>query len=312
MARHAVAVQTLVVSLNPAIDLEWQVSEVRWEEKNTIESERRWAGGKGVNVARWLRFLGGHPRLLLPAGGDSGRELVTRIRAEKLPMHMVPIQEATRVDIIVTTSDARQLRFNPRGPVVSATEWRSVIKALDQELAKSSLVILSGSMPRGADTSLYARIVKRAHHAGARVLLDCDGPAFAAAVKERPFLVKPNQHELEQWCGRSLRTDKALKAAAMELSGQTGGWVLVSRGAKPACLVHRDQDTFIQAAPLPLKPQTTVGAGDALLAGVASQLENDAPPAAWLTWGVTAGAAATQCQAGEMPNRRQFDQWLKQ
>ncbi len=303
--------QTLVLSLNPAIDLEWQVREVRWEEKNTIESERRWAGGKGVNVARWLRFLGGHPRLLMPAGGSSGRELVTRIRAEGLPVHIVPIQEATREDIIVTTVETKQLRFNPRGPLVSTAEWRNIDKVLDQELRKSSQIIISGSMPRGAEPTLYARIVKRACQSGVRVLLDCDGPAFAAAVKERPFLVKPNQHELEQWCERSLRTDKALKTAAMELSRQTGGWVLVSRGPKPACLVHNDLDTFIQAPPPPLKIQTTVGAGDALLAGVASRLEQDAPPETWLKWGVTAGVAATQCQAGELPKRRQFDQWLK-
>ena len=57
---------SLIVALNPSIDLEWRVDQVRWEEKNTIESERRWAGGKGVNVARWLRHLGGKPRLLLP------------------------------------------------------------------------------------------------------------------------------------------------------------------------------------------------------------------------------------------------------
>ena len=71
----------LVLSLNPAIDVEWCVDRVLWEEKNLIRSERRWAGGKGVNVARWLRFLGGRPQLLVPLGGASGAELKRQIRA---------------------------------------------------------------------------------------------------------------------------------------------------------------------------------------------------------------------------------------
>src|SRR5512136_1634064 len=107
---------TLILALNAAIDVEWRVDVVRWEEKNNIRSERRWAGGKGVNVARWLRHLGGKPQLLLPLGGQPGVELARHLREEKLPAEIIPLCQPTRVDVIVTTAAGRQLRFNPPGP----------------------------------------------------------------------------------------------------------------------------------------------------------------------------------------------------
>ncbi|KAF0176610.1 MAG: hypothetical protein FD161_2972, partial [Limisphaerales bacterium] len=67
--------QILVIGLNPAVDVEWRVGSLHWDEKNTVLGERRWAGGKSVNVARWLRHLGARVRLLVPLGGATGAEL---------------------------------------------------------------------------------------------------------------------------------------------------------------------------------------------------------------------------------------------
>src|SRR5262249_26725694 len=117
----------LVVALNPSIDVEWRVDQVHWEEKNSILSERRWPGGKGVNVARWLQRLGLEPRLLLPAGGAKGIELIRGLRKMQLPARVVRIKEETRANIIVTTGVPGQLRFNPLGPKLSAREWRGFL-----------------------------------------------------------------------------------------------------------------------------------------------------------------------------------------
>src|SRR5262245_64206789 len=87
----------LVLALNPSIDAEWRVDDVLWEEKNNVHSERRWAGGKGINVARWLQHLGSQPQLLLPLGGKTGGELAGYLRAEKIPAHVIRLREPTRV-----------------------------------------------------------------------------------------------------------------------------------------------------------------------------------------------------------------------
>jgi 6-phosphofructokinase 2 len=87
-----------VTSLNPAIDAEWRVDDVLWEEKNIVYTQRRWPGGKGVNVARWLKFLGADSELLIPLGGPAGREMKHGLRLLKLMARVVPLQEETRVN----------------------------------------------------------------------------------------------------------------------------------------------------------------------------------------------------------------------
>src|SRR5580765_3272351 len=121
-------VQALVFACNPSIDAEWHVEDVLWEEKNNVQSERRWAGGKGINVARWLKHLGGKPKLLLPLGGKTGDELGGYLRKEKIPSHLIRLGNPTRVNVIVTTNAGRQIRFNPLGPKLLGAEWNKLIE----------------------------------------------------------------------------------------------------------------------------------------------------------------------------------------
>ncbi len=302
----------LVLSLNPAVDLEWIVPVVRWNEKNTIEAERRWAGGKGVNVARWLRHVGCRLKLMIPLGGAPGDEMRAALRREKIPTRIIPLHEASRVDAVVTAADGRQLRFNPRGPRLAESEWRRLEKEFKSLLKQSRLLVISGSMPPGAPVDLYARWTRMAQGQGLQALVDCDGPVFAEAVKAGPFLVKPNAHELAQWIGKPLKGIAELRAAAVALSQATGGWVAVSRGPQAAWLLRAESGEFYQATPPAMEIQTTNGAGDAMLAGMAGRILHDAEPADWLRHGVATGVAATQCPAGTTPTQEVFDCCIKQ
>ncbi len=289
----------LVLALNPSIDAEWRVDDVLWEEKNNVASENRWAGGKGINVARWLNHLGCKTRLILPLGGLTGKELASYLQKEKLPAQIIPLRQATRVNVIVTTRRGRQMRFNPLGPELSVREMNAVLRRVKQELSRNSLLILTGSLPRGVAVSTYQKLIQLAHQRGVKTLLDCDGAPFTAAVKARPFLMKPNEHELALWWGKSLQTESEILQAARKLSTATKGWVLVSRGGKCSWLVNVSEGVEIHSTPPRVKPRNTVGAGDALLAAVANQITFGKPPADWLRCGLETGTAATQLQAGK-------------
>ncbi len=293
----------LVLALNPSIDAEWRVNDVLWEEKNNVLSENRWAGGKGINVARWLNHLGCKTKLILPLGGLTGKELASSLQKEKLPAQIIPLRQATRVNVIVTTQRGRQMRFNPLGPELSAREVSVVLQRVKEELPQSGLLILTGSLPRGVAVSAYLKLIRLAHQHGVKTLLDCDGAPFAAAVKARPFLVKPNEHELSLWWGKPLRKESEILEAARELSTTTKGWVLVSRGRKRSWLMNVSEAVEIHATPPRVKPRNTVGAGDSLLAAVASQITLGKPPADWLRCGLETGTAATQLEAGKLPKR---------
>src|SRR6187549_3109356 len=109
MVRKSGNSNTFILALNPSIDAEWRVDNVLWEEKNNVQCERRWAGGKGINVARWLKHLGGKPQLLLPLGGNTGRELARYLRAERIRTRIIGLRQPSRVNIIVTTRQGRQM-----------------------------------------------------------------------------------------------------------------------------------------------------------------------------------------------------------
>lgn len=287
----------LVTALNPSIDVEWRVSTVHWEEKNTILSERRWAGGKGVNVARWIRHLGGEPALLLPLGGQNGKELLQGLEIENLPVRPIQLEQETRANIIVTTSAGRQLRFNPAGPDLSSDSWKKLRVALGRELKTVSLAVFSGSQPRGVSASGYRELVSIAQRQGIRCILDCDGAPFAEGLRAKPFLVKPNAYELGQWGGRILRTRHDIRAMARRLAKATGNWVFVSLGKAGALLLNARGDYFEARAPK-VAEVNTVGAGDATVAGVALAISQQCSPEEWLKAGVSCGSAAVEYPAG--------------
>lgn len=293
----------MVVALNPSIDAEWRVADVLWEEKNNVQSERRWAGGKGINVARWLKFLRMQPRLLLPLGGVSGEELAGYLRRERITSRILKIRGATRVNVIVSTSVGRQMRFNPLGPEISGSEVRAFHRVFEQEVQRAGLLILSGSLPRGLPNGFYAELLQVAHRARVKTVLDCDGAPFKAAVRARPFLVKPNEHELALWWGKELRTEAAIQKAARALSEEIRGWVFVSRGGQRGLLLNVAENFQLFAAPPKAKPRNTVGAGDALVAAVAQQILLGRSPVEWLGRGLMVGTKATQLEAGTLPKR---------
>lgn len=278
------------------------------EEKNELCSETRWPGGKGVNVARWLASRGHPSRLFLPLGGATGRELAGGLRSEGLRATVFPIQGATRANVVITPDSGPQLRFNPTWPRLNSREAGRLGAAACDQASKAKTVVISGTMAFGAPDSLYARMVSAARRAGARVYLDCDREPFALAAREGPFLVKPNAFELSQWSGKTLRREEALVRAARALSSVTGGWVLVSRGPEGALLVHSQRTKVLKARVPKVMARNSVGAGDALLAGVIASVESGGDPEEWLADGVATGTSATQVAPGGLPSRRVWRQ----
>lgn len=302
----------VVVALNPSVDVEWRMDRVRPEEKNIIGEQRRWPGGKGVNVARWLHHLGVPATLLIPLGQAPGQELRRGLRAWGLRLRAVSLREASRVNVIVTPDAGPQLRFNEGGPRLSQAEWRAVRQALELLLAGCPLLILSGSLPRGLKDTAYAALIRQAHRQRVPVMLDCEGASLAAALDARPLLVKPNEHELAQWAGRPLRTDREFLQAADRLSEATRGWVFLSRGSRGALLIHAREGRRFQARAPRVEVVNTVGAGDALLSAVAASWVRGDDTEDWIRWGVATGSAMTACRAGQLPSVRTVAGYARQ
>lgn len=296
----------VVLALNPAIDNEWKVNSMLVEEKNTILASRYWAGGKGINVCRWLKKFEIDPVLVLPLGGNTGRELKKCIKSEGIRFKGIKIAGCTRTNYLISADNGRQMRFNEVGPELSKSDFRNIIDTLNGLIGKGDYLVLSGSLPKGINYNAYAEIIKAFKKTEIRVFLDCDGKAFKEATKEKPFLVKPNLFELGQWAGHQMESRGEVVKTALALSYWTWGWVAVSMGPEGAILVNAHKKMAFEGTTPKVRVCNRLGAGDAMLAGIVSSVVRDEDPEQWLKLGITTGTASTLVPGGELPKSALF------
>lgn len=283
----------LTLTPNPAVDLTLHVERVLPGESHRVAPAAAQAGGKGVNVARVLHARGIPTLALAPVGGDTGREFESDIEAAGVPHRLVPVSAATRRSIaIVDESSGQTSIFNETGVALGVDDWDAVMQAVIESATDARCLVGSGSLPPGAPTDLYARLVAVARDLGVPSVIDATGAALLEAASAGATLLKPNQRELEDSTG-----EREPLRGAQRLLDAGAGAVLVSLGAAGMTLVHRDGTSALRArlaAPLAGNP---TGAGDAAVAAVAHTLaehpvSGDFPAEALLRLATTWSAAA--------------------
>ncbi|NMH98780.1 1-phosphofructokinase [Pseudonocardia acidicola] len=286
----------VTVTPNPSLDRTIELARLQRGQVLRARSVRLDPGGKGVNVARALNAAGIETVAALPSGRAPGGRLSELLDAHGVRAVTVPISGATRTNITLVEPDGTTTKINESGPVLTAAE---VVELADQAAELStgaSWLVSCGSLPAGISESFHADLVRRARRAGTRVAVDASGAPLRAACAAAPDLVKPNHDELAELVGRTLSSLGDVLAAARELRSGGVGAVLVSLGAGGAVLV--DATGEYHAATPPITVRSTVGAGDATLAGFLAA-GGDGPEA--LRLAVAYGAAACRLPGSAMP-----------
>lgn len=255
----------VTVTPNPSLDWTLQVPALTRGEVHRSTGQHREPSGKGVNVTRALTGNSVRSVAVLPAGGAEGTDLLALLSDEQVSCRVVAIAGAVRVNVSLTERDGVATKINTSGPTLSGQETRRLLEAAAQTSAGAAWVVGAGSLPGGVGEDFYARLGEAVRGQGARFALDSSGPALLAGLRARPDVVKPNADELAQAVGRSLWTLDDAVVAARELQALGAGTVVVSLGSDGAVLV--DEVGVLHAAAQVAAPRSTVGAGDALLAG---------------------------------------------
>jgi 6-phosphofructokinase 2 len=296
---------TGVVTLtpNPAIDISTSVGKLEPTRKLRCAVARRDPGGGGINVARVIDRLGGDVTAVYPIGGATGRLLRRLVDREGIRSVTVEVREETREDFTVLEgASGAQYRFVLPGPNLDAGEWQGCLYAMAAIGKGAGYFVASGSLPLGAPDDFYARAARAAREVGARFVLDTSGAAFAAALGESVYLVKPNLGELSRLVGTALGDDASCALAAKSLiaAGRTE-IVALTLGHRGALLVT--SDTAYRAAPLPLKVVSAVGAGDSFLGAMVWSLARGDAILDAFKYGVAAGSAAVLAPGTELCHR---------
>jgi 1-phosphofructokinase family hexose kinase len=290
----------LTVTPNPSLDLLYQADNLVWDDANRIPEPTRRPGGQGVNLARTAIELGADATAIALLGGSTGDEVEAILAHEGTPAILVRTSQPTRVFVgIREHASQRSLLLNSPGPERSRTDADRILAALEQAMATRppSWVACCGSLPPGFDADFYAEAGRLARRAGCRFVTDCDGPALKAAAARADLLV-PNHHEAGRLLERNAGDVDAAAAAALDIANEFGvPLVAITLGEKGAVL--SDRTTTWHASP-PHARGSTVGAGDAFLAGLLIELEAGRSPEAALRTAVTVGTAAVGTLGGAM------------
>ncbi len=277
----------VTVTPNPAVDRTVFVDALR---PGTItHGARSWSepSGKGVNVALALHTHHRPAIAVLPVGGPAGAHLVTMLDDAGLDYAAVTIAGDVRVNISISEPNGLVTKINESGPTLSDAEGQALLEAACTRSRPGGWVAGCGSLPGGLADDFYARLVDAGHRAGAHVVVDTSGSSLVKALAAGPDLIKPNADELAGAVGATLATIGDAVDAAQELRTRGAKAVLASLGADGALLVDGSGVSH-GVAPV-ATVVSTVGAGDALLAGYLSAAADPAAAfVAALAWGAAA------------------------
>ncbi|HOY05557.1 MAG TPA: 1-phosphofructokinase family hexose kinase [Saprospiraceae bacterium] len=302
----------VTLTLNPALDKSSSTERMIPEHKLRCSAMRIDAGGGGINVSKGIRKLDGESIAVFPSGGHNGRLIESLLGEAGIQTSIVEVPDETRENISITeTSTNQQFRFTLPGTELTESQADACLDLIEK--IKPEYLVASGSLPPGLSEHYFEKIAHFAKKIGARFILDTSGKPLQSAADEGVFLLKPNLNELSALVGvEKLEMDK-VDDAALELIGQGKcEVVVVSLGAQGCLLATADGFEHIPAPTV--KKQSTVGAGDSMVAGMVWALSQGRPYREMAQLGVACGTAATMNSGTELfhaDDARRLYEWIR-
>ncbi|MFQ5957572.1 MAG: 1-phosphofructokinase [Candidatus Brocadiales bacterium] len=299
------------LTLNPALDRTLTVRGVKFDDLNRITHEIRYAGGKGIDVSRAIKELGGHSVALGFVGGFDGLELQGRLINEGITCDFIKIADETRTNIVISDeTSSRQMLFSAPGPQVSPQDVAAIYNKLSSLSPPPSFVVMSGSLPRGITPNIYAQLIKVVKEQGGKAVLDADDEPLRLGIEEEPFLIKPNVHELSRLVGKDLKGIGDIVAEAKGLNKRGIEVVVVTMG--PRGLIVVSGDISLHCKTPDVKVISTIGAGDSTVGGLVFSLAKGKSLREAAVVATAAGTGAIMCAGSGLCRRADVEDILGQ
>ncbi|WP_394973041.1 1-phosphofructokinase family hexose kinase [uncultured Croceitalea sp.] len=301
----------ITLTVNPAVDKSTKVKGIRPTSKLRCKRPTYEAGGGGINVSRVIKELGGESKCFFLAGGSTGGHLKILLEKQGIEHQAIPIQGWTRENLSVTdTTNNQQYRFGMPGPQVHEKEWKVLLEKVKNTVSKGDFFIASGSLSSGIPFDFYARLSSIVSNVNAKFVLDTSGEALKQAAEQGAYLIKPNLGELAILCGVSSISVMNLETTVQHcLEKYPIEILLVSLGAKGALIAYENK--ILQLPAPTVHHQSTIGAGDSMVAGMVYGLYTKKSIADATRLGIACGTAATMTQGTELCKRKDLEELYK-
>ncbi len=283
------------ITLNPGLDYICGLQGLVLGRTNRTVTEQFKPGGKGINVAIVLNRLGEKSTAIGFTGGIIGEKLKAVIRGYGTDCEFIDVPgQETRINVKLYTDEVTEV--NGAGIAFTEKEKNQLIQRI-RTMQPEDLLVLSGTLPKGADTGLYRDLMSVSP---CPVVLDTYGEALLKALPERPFFIKPNEEEIAELAGFSQTTAlnrEEIELCVRDLQKKGARNILVSRGKENAFLLTEDGRFF--EAETPRTPEGAViypiGAGDSLVAGFIYASRHFEDPEDWLKYALSSGTSSVLC-----------------
>ena len=276
------------VTLNPSIDYIVRLDKVNLGSVNRMDSDDKFAGGKGINVSRVLKRLGIPNTATGFIGGFTGKFITDTLAKEEIETCFVQVEEDTRINVKIKAD--QETEINGTGPNVEPAQLEE-LKAILSSLTAEDTVVFAGSSAKNLGNAIYKDLIALTRQTGAQVVCDFEGQTLLDSLEFEPLLVKPNNHELGDIFGVKLENLDQIESYARQILDKGAQHVIISMAGDGALLVTRDGAYF--AKPIKGNVKNSVGAGDSMVAGFTGEFVRSGDAVEAFKWGVACGTATT-------------------
>lgn len=261
------------ITFNPALDYIVKMEDLNVGHVNRTESEEIYAGGKGINVSIVLKNLGIENTALGYIAGFTGKEIERRVKEFGCSTDFIELENGmSRINVKIKSS--KESEINGSGPDINDEALNELYKKLDA-LKTDDILVLAGSIPKTLPKNIYENIMKRLDGRGIKFVVDTTGELLMNVLKYKPFLIKPNHHELAELFGVKLESKDDIVKYAKELVKLGAQNVVISMAGDGAILVDSNFNVTMSDVPKGVL-KNSVGAGDSMVAGfITGYLKNN-------------------------------------
>ena len=274
------------VTLNPSIDYLVEVESFQMGKVNRTSYDAKFPGGKGINVSRVLKRLGNSTTALGFIGGQTGEFVKRFLRQEEIFTDFTEIAGDTRINIKLKTG--LETEINSQGPVISKGNYQQLFSQIEQ-LNNNDILILSGSIPPSVPSDVYEAMARTCSQNGIKVVVDTSGKELLNVLPHRPFLIKPNHHELGELFSTEISTIDDAREYGAKLVEAGAQNVIVSMAGQGAVLCSGGE-SFSANVPKG-NVINSVGAGDSMVAGFIGTYERTGDILSAFRFSLAAGSA---------------------
>jgi 1-phosphofructokinase family hexose kinase len=288
------------ITLNPALDKQLTVSDIRFNDVLIAEGVQLDFGGKGFNVSRMLKELNQPSKAVGLLGGQTGKAIEAGLKEQAIDVVAIPVSGETRTNVsVVTPGGSKHIKVNEKGPTISVSELQQVFQYIFENAAAGTLWVLAGSIPPGVNVDVYQQMTQKIKELGGDVVLDTSSAALKEGVLAHPKLVKPNLFELSQLTGREVTSLQEILENPALTRSVGAEFVAISAGDKGALLTDGEKTAI--CLPPEIQEANPVGAGDAMVAGLSFALYHGYDLEQALMLGVACGTASAMQSGTRMP-----------